>query len=125
MTPPLLHVATVRAKLMENLAMMEWPDQPLQQDQAFMVGILSLMDVLFGMPLPEILKEVSLADEVVSALLKHEGRLGRLLMLAENTEGEDRVAVKHALGDLPRLSPTFLAEAQLSAIAWADEIAKA
>src|SRR5262249_39307308 len=58
---PLLQLAATRGRLMENLAKIMFGDNQERADQAFMVGILSLMPALFSAPLAEILEPLPLA----------------------------------------------------------------
>lgn len=53
---------------------------------AFIVGLLSLLDVLLEVPMDKILSRLELADEVRSALLKRGGPLGTPLQLVESYE---------------------------------------
>jgi EAL and modified HD-GYP domain-containing signal transduction protein len=123
MTPPLLHTAAVRARLMESIAQLQKPGNSVYHNLAFMTGILSLMDVLFGMPIGEILKEITIADEVVAALTTRAGELGELLELAQSTETQNGDRIVQLLSDIGGLDGTELAKAQLAAIAWADDVA--
>lgn len=54
-----------------------------------MTGLFSLLDVLINMPMPEILKELPLQDEVVEALRDplHSGPLGKLLWIVTQRAG--------------------------------------
>jgi EAL and modified HD-GYP domain-containing signal transduction protein len=61
------------------------------QDAAFMVGMFSLLDLLFACPLWEIVKPLSLSEEVRNALLEKSGPLGDNLRL---TEVSDRLISK-------------------------------
>lgn len=116
---PLLEMAAVRGRLMEYLVMerygLERGDDPVEA--AFMTGILSLMDTLFGTSLEEILLELHLSDEVASALLNRQGELGILLALAETLEqanfGEVQELVEKT--DIPL---SLLLAAQLDAFNW-------
>lgn len=74
----LLARATVRGRSMELLARTRGLDSA-DVDRAFMIGMFSLLDVLFGMPLREILALLPLGPESADALLKQEGALGSLL----------------------------------------------
>ncbi|MEG1325690.1 MAG: signal transduction protein, partial [Janthinobacterium sp.] len=51
---------------------------------AFMTGVFSLLDVLLGMPMEEIIATLNLAPEVSTALLERNGELGTLLALVES-----------------------------------------
>jgi len=88
-----------------------------------MVGVLSLLDALFGTPLPELLAELNLADPVRMALLSHQGTLGRLLqiiLLSEQNQFDELIA---ELEELPSLSLLQFNQAQLQALGWANELA--
>jgi EAL and modified HD-GYP domain-containing signal transduction protein len=54
-----------------------------------MVGMLSLVDALFGQPLETIVVRLNLEEDLQSALLRREGQLGLLLQLAEASENPD------------------------------------
>ena len=58
-----------------------------------MVGMFSLLGVLFGMPLPEILMPLKLNDLLDDALLRHEGDIGHFLQCVEASERLDETRV--------------------------------
>jgi c-di-GMP-related signal transduction protein len=84
-SPMLLARVAVRARALEMLARARGLDK-LTQEQAFMTGMFSLLGVLFGMPLPEVLAPLSLSDAVLGALIERKGELGALLRLVETAE---------------------------------------
>jgi len=55
-------------------------------DHAFLVGLLSGLDVLLGIYPQTFIKSIMLTPEVKSALLENEGRMGKVLKLALNLE---------------------------------------
>ena len=120
---PLLEMAAVRGRLMEimlrQLAGRAASDE--RAEAAFMVGILSLLDVLFETPMDEIIANLNLNDDVSSALLKREGQLGKLLMLTEKLEVTDFDAVTVLLGECG-VSLEQLLTAQLEAFNWRSSI---
>ena len=120
---PLLEMAAVRGRLMETmlkqLAGRSANDE--QAEAAFMVGILSLLDILFETPMEEIIANLNLNDNVSSALLRREGPLGKMLMLAEKLEVTDFDAVTVLLGECG-VSLDQLLTAQLEAFNWRSTI---
>jgi EAL and modified HD-GYP domain-containing signal transduction protein len=120
---PLLEMAAVRGRLMEimlkQLAGRSARDE--QAETAFMVGILSLLDVLFETPMEEIIANLNLNDDVSSALLKRGGQLGKMLMLTEKLEVTDFDAVTVLLGECG-VSLDQLLAAQLEAFNWRSSI---
>jgi EAL and modified HD-GYP domain-containing signal transduction protein len=79
---PLMLRAAFRASMMEGLAIRRGANRD-EQDSAFMVGMFSLLNLLFGADLKEILQPLILVDEVQLALLERKGRLGAELNLVE------------------------------------------
>src|SRR5471030_1544690 len=83
---PLLMLATTRGRLLELLAHKLRPSQRNVADIGFTVGIMSLMDTLFGIPMADILTQIPVNDEVSDALMYRGGFFGDLLKLAECIE---------------------------------------
>lgn len=123
MNHPLLELAAVRGRLMETMLrqMVGRAASDEQAEAAFMVGILSLLDVLFETPMDEIIANLNLNDDVSSALLKREGKLGRMLMLTEKLEVTDFDAVTVLLVECG-VSLDQLLTAQLEAFNWRSSI---
>jgi EAL and modified HD-GYP domain-containing signal transduction protein len=120
---PLLVLAATRGRLMELMISRIASGQRGLADQAFMVGVLSLLDALFGVPLPQILAELNLVDAVRAALLNGEGQLGQLLKIIKAFEQNQFADVSQLLTDLPQLSLAAFNQAQLQALSWANELA--
>ena len=120
---PLLEMAAVRGRLMEYLLMQRYSLSESDEfvEAAFMTGILSLLDVLFEIPMKEIVAEFRLSDIVTSALLNREGELGGLLALAETLEmvnfGEVQRLVEAT--DIPLEQ---LLKAQMAAYDWRSSL---
>ncbi len=82
----LFALATTRGKLLELLAKKQLPNSRTAPDIGFIVGLMSLMDTLFSMPMEEVLKKVPVYNEVSQALLERKGIYGQLLLLIESLE---------------------------------------
>ncbi len=115
MANPLLPLAAVRASLMEALSKALGWDRD-QQDMAFVAGVFSLLDVLLGMPMTEIVAALSLDLDVVMALLDRGGPLGELLSLVEKHDGASlaKAGIDHE---------TYWG-AQLQAYHWAIQVSR-
>ena len=120
---PLLEMAAVRGRFMEvivkQLAGQYATDE--QAEAAFMVGILSLLDVLFETPMETIISSLNLNEDVGAALLKREGQLGEMLRLTEKLEVADFDAVT-ALLDTCGVTLDQILAAQLEAFNWRSSI---
>jgi EAL and modified HD-GYP domain-containing signal transduction protein len=83
---PLLSLASTRGKLLELVAAKLEPASKNIADTAFTVGVLSLLDALFGQPMKKILDQIVLGEDVSNALLYRSGFYGDLLKLSEYIE---------------------------------------
>src|SRR6185369_1090331 len=121
---PLLLMAATRGRLMELLAEERSPGDSSLADQAFMVGIMSLMPALISLPIAEIVAPLGLSRPVIDALCARSGPLGALLHLAECGETGDLETLTAGLRELPELSLKALNHAQTQALQWANAIGK-
>jgi len=116
---PLLDMAAVRAAFMEQLARRHPGLAPSREatEQAFMTGILSLLDRVYSMSVDEVVSSLRLSDEVGAALLRREGALGQLLTFVERME---ELQIDAAMEDLAPIgiSRADALEAQMQAFAW-------
>ena len=121
---PLLMLASTRARLMELLAGRLRPGQRHLADMAFTVGIMSLMDTLFCVPMADLVEQIPVSDEVASALLRRTGFFGELLRLAESfeqmEEGEDVLPVLSELA----ASGDDLVELEMAAFEWSGQVVR-
>jgi EAL and modified HD-GYP domain-containing signal transduction protein len=120
---PLLTLSSTRGRLMEMLAESLACDKATREE-AFMVGMFSLLDALLGEPLPALLDELALSDEIRLAILRQEGRLGALLRLIIAMEQDEGDEVDEVIADHPELAHVNLMNLQIEAMLWADSIAK-
>ena len=119
---PLLPHAALRASMMEALIEGGGGSKD-EQDRAFMVGMFSLLDILFGTPLAGILKQLSLPDDVMAALLDRNGRLGALLDLTEHA-ASGSAGPSHAQLSACGIDPKLYCTSMVKACAWAIQISE-
>jgi EAL and modified HD-GYP domain-containing signal transduction protein len=124
---PLLQLAATRARLMELLVDYT-PEVKLQGhglvDQAFMVGILSLMPALLGSAARETLARLPLATPTLDALNDRAGVLGDLLALIEAFEDEAREKAAVILQRLPGIDTARANACLARALGWANNLAR-
>jgi len=123
---PLLPRAAFRAGLMEALAKRRQFSHEMQ-DHAFMTGMFSLLDQLFGSPLADVIEPLSLPEEVVAALVRGEGTLGPMLAMVKAGDMRPTAAsfatLKEALA-ATGISPEDWAAALVEAMRWAVQVSK-
>jgi c-di-GMP-related signal transduction protein len=111
-----LTTSLVRARFCEQLAKKALGGG--HEFDAFLAGMLSLMDAIMGRPLPDILREIGVSQEVTEALIEAEsGALGTLLQLCRAYEfgaWEELDALSGTLG----LREDVVRSSYLNAIAW-------
>jgi EAL and modified HD-GYP domain-containing signal transduction protein len=118
----LLARVAARARTMELAAKTAGLDRSAQ-DMAFMTGMFSLLGVLFGLPLAEVLKPLKVSDALSAALVERDGQLGLLLSLAEATERRHMSAVVSAL-DALQVPPEDFNDITIAAHAWMVEVVR-
>src|SRR5690606_12142482 len=118
---PLVQQVGLRARMMELLAGHWCPGAARLGDQAFLAGVLSRLDVLFGASLTQALADLPLATGVRDALLQRAGPLGQLLSICESRERGELPALQalcRAMGDI---DVADTARAEIEAAAWMME----
>jgi c-di-GMP-related signal transduction protein len=85
---PCVEMAAVRAGMMEGLSLRHPMLRSLRgaSEQAFMVGVLSILKDFYEIPMQEMVSGLNLSDEICTALVNKQGALGDLLRLAELLE---------------------------------------
>lgn len=118
----LLQLAAGRARLMEILAEHQGAGRVLP-GQAFATGVLSLADVLLGVPLDDVVTRLAPPRAVQAALLRREGVLGHLLALAEFVEQADYEGAVALTEQCGGIDLNTLTRAELEAMVWVNELA--
>lgn len=119
--PAVGQIAVVRGRLMELLAteMMSTEDT----DNAFVVGVFSLLDTILGMPMEQALNSIALPQPIVDALLHRTGVYAPFLELVLACENGDEEAFARN-SDALHLSNHQVNWAHLQALAWADNLSE-
>jgi len=113
--PEMIHLCMIRAKTCELLAETAGIKTT---NRYFTVGLLSALDIIMERKLSTILKPLPLAEDVLNALLYHQGILGEALKsaLAFELSEWDKVSFQ-------KLEKIQLVKVNLQAFKWANEIA--
>lgn len=112
----LLVISLCRAALLEGL---HRETDKRVADELFLVGLLSVIDSLLGMPMHDILNNIRLPEKVGAALLNNEGPYAPYLQLAIAME---RCRLDHAviLAASLQISPSTLVDCYREALGWAS-----
>lgn len=117
--PALMQTAIVRGRFMEILGA-SWLDSS-HHDNLFITGAFSLLPLLTGASMAELIEAMSLPEGIVDALLYDSGEYAPLLRLAHLTEGFDGAALGKQVEEL-QLRPEQVNAALLSALSFADAL---
>ncbi|MEC5407937.1 EAL domain-containing protein [Paraburkholderia sp. MPAMCS5] len=116
---PLLQLAATRARFME-LAIGHLPEAGRDEaDAAFLTGVFSFVDAVFGGSLESTLNVLTLSRPIQSAILHREGVLGRLLSAVEALETGAWDTLAGFCAQLAPLTVEEVAQMGLAAGAWA------
>ena len=74
--------------------------EQVKKEESFLVGLLSLLDALFMVPMEDILNELNMGQEIQDAILYKKGFLGKLLNLVIKTEENAVEELEPLLQDL-------------------------
>ena len=117
--PAVGKMAVVRGRLMELLVAELLP--PEHADDAFVVGIFSLLDTMLGLPMAQALESISLSSHITDALLQRKGMYAPFLELTLACESADDEAFARAATQL-QLSNHQVNWAHLQALSWAESL---
>lgn len=113
-----LYASLLRARLLELLA----SDAGLRPASGplFLVGVFSMLDVLMGMPMSEVIQRLDVDGEVADALDRREGFFGAMLALVESYEAGAWDDVAHRCLEVG-VEPGTLSMRYMESLAWARE----
>jgi c-di-GMP-related signal transduction protein len=125
---PLVQLAGARARFMELAALSLRPGDDKLADAGFITGIFSLVHIVFGATVEEIVEMLRLSPAIRAAILEHTGELGLLLALAKAAEIGDEATLLAACEALKIKFPEVIefdlhhvGELNLAAAAWITE----
>ena len=118
----LMLTAAIRGKLLESIATADRPHDRNHQDRAFMVGILSLLDTLFGMEMSQLVKTLNIQQDMREALVFRRGYLGQQLQLIETYEKGEYETVSALISQMIFINGEQFSAMELEATAWANRI---
>ena len=101
--PPLMLLVKSRTELMDSVLKVVEPNAKSNLlGEAYFVGVLSLIDTVFGVKLEDILEQMHISDDVKNAILKDEGLLGEIYALVRaiedfDTESIEKFEVKYSV----------------------------
>ena len=110
----LVALALLRARMCE---MMGGTTTDEERERLFTVGLFSVADALLDARMEDVLAGLPFSEEIVAALLRHEGPKGQLLAAVLDYE---RGHFPENLGD----DGVPIADAYLGALQWADEVGR-
>ena len=93
---PLMLMVKNRTELMQSLLKKLDPDvRSNMLGEAYFVGVLSLIDTIFGVELKKVLEELHISKDVSDALLENSGTLGEIYTLVKKIEAFDTEAINN------------------------------
>ncbi len=116
---PLLQLAATRARFLEIAAMRLPKARIAEQEAAFLAGVFSCVDAVFGGPIGETIDLLSIARPIRSAIVNREGSLGQLLNVMEALERGDWARLDEVCAPLAPFTPGEAAAIALTAAEWA------
>jgi len=117
--PELIKIPLLRARFCELLG--EKSGMARQANELFLLGLLSMMDVLLERPMPEVLEDLPVNEEIKDALNGKPGRFRKVFEVALDYDAgnwEKLAESSTALG----LKEYIIPDLHLKAIEWADEV---
>ena len=107
--------SVTRARFMELVAVEILSEK--HHSSAFLTGMLSLLDIILGLSMDDVLKQLPLSKDITKALKTREGVWGYLLQMTELYErGEWEALDKHPLKQ--KLNGTDIGQLYIDASQW-------
>lgn len=117
--PAMMQTAIARGRFMEEIGASFFDKS--ERDNLFIAGAFSLLHVLLGTSMQNLLEEMNLPPTVSEALLHEQGEIAPFLKLARHCENFDNAGLVKAADEL-HLSNEQINRAQLLALGFADSL---
>jgi EAL and modified HD-GYP domain-containing signal transduction protein len=112
----LTEMSIIRARFCENIASKVAPSL---SDDAFILGLFSLLDVILEQPMDSLVKQLPITKDVSAALIGHENVLGNILGITKAYETASWSAMKKACARF-RMEQDVLPDYYVDAVQWAN-----
>lgn len=115
----LIKMSLIRAKLMELLA--NYMGETDVKSDYFLTGMFSSIDILLNRDMEEIINEISISDEVKTALLGKDNKIKRLLEVVIDYEkpGSNKLDIRKV--DF-KLSPEIYMDKYIETLSWVKKL---
>ena len=114
-----LENALVRGRMAEQLAGRALFAKA--RDEIFVAGLFSLLDVVMGMPMEQVLKQISLPAEITEAIISQRGPYAPYLALAIACEQDDQSSIEALAKQIGREVDDINA-VHMDALLWAQQL---
>jgi len=114
-----LENALVRGRMAEQLAGRALFAKA--RDEIFVAGLFSLLDVVMGMPMEQVLKQISLPAEITEAIISQRGPYAPYLALAIACEQDDQSSIETLAKQIGREVDDINA-VHMDALLWAQQL---
>jgi EAL and modified HD-GYP domain-containing signal transduction protein len=114
-----LENALVRGRMAEQLAGRALFAK--SRDEIFVAGLFSLLDVVMGMPMEQVLKQISLPAEITEAIISQRGPYAPYLALAIACEQDDQSSIEALARQIGREVDDINA-VHMDALLWAQQL---
>jgi EAL and modified HD-GYP domain-containing signal transduction protein len=108
----ILVISLVRAKMCERLGQRLGTTTP---EKYFTVGLLSVLEALYELPMPDIVEKLPLPEDIMEALINGTGEMGLVLSCVKAYENGEWIELKHL-----QVEPSIIRNIFLDAIEWAN-----
>ncbi|KKB64183.1 hypothetical protein WM40_06610 [Robbsia andropogonis] len=118
-TDPLIQMIGMRARFMELTTEFLYPGEDDFADQAFMTGVFSMAESMFGSANIDVMRELRIPPVIAAAIgPERQGKLGALLACAEAVERSEAEGIEAACERMPGMEPEDAGRISLAALRW-------